>query len=170
METTVLIQSAPKPDAAFPPSQWCYTYNLIKIGQLTSEIFKFESVDDDGRRRTTDDDGRTDDGPLVYYKLTLWAFGSGELIKGCRSKTHFISSIFRLLCPALWHYVREHIIYTVYSDCVLVFAFAFLTCKKTTTKNPTLNRTFSTESYRNWRKSINISKNKGLFLKNKQKF
>ena len=27
---------------------------------------------DDGRRRT-------DDGPLVYYKLTLWAFGSGEL-------------------------------------------------------------------------------------------
>ena len=24
---------------------------------------------------------RTDDGPLVYYKLTLWAFGSGELKK-----------------------------------------------------------------------------------------
>ena len=23
---------------------------------------------------------RMDDGPLVYYKLTLWAFGSGELI------------------------------------------------------------------------------------------
>ena len=33
---------------------------------MASEIFKFESVDDD-------------DGPLVYYKLTLWAFGSGEL-------------------------------------------------------------------------------------------
>ena len=43
---------------------------------------------------------------------------------------HFISSIFSLLCIALWHYVREHIIYTVYSDCVLVFAFAFLSCKK----------------------------------------
>ena len=31
---------------------------------------------------TTTDDGRTDgrtDGSLVYYKLTLWAFGSGEL-------------------------------------------------------------------------------------------
>ena len=54
------------------------------------------------------------------------AFG----IKGCSSKTHFISSIIRLLCPALWHYVREHIIYTVYSDCVLVFAFAFLSCRK----------------------------------------
>ena len=27
-----------------------------------------------GRRRR-----RTDDGPLLYYKLTLWAFGSGEL-------------------------------------------------------------------------------------------
>ena len=30
-------------------------------------------------RRTTYDGRRTDDGPLVYYKLTLWAFGSGEL-------------------------------------------------------------------------------------------
>ena len=42
------------------------TQNLIKIGQLASEIFKFESKDDN-------------DGPLVYYKLILWAFGSGEL-------------------------------------------------------------------------------------------
>ena len=33
--------------------------------RLALEIFKFESVDD-GRR--------TDVGPLVYYKLTLWAF------------------------------------------------------------------------------------------------
>ena len=57
--------------------------------------------------------------------------------------------------------------YTVYSDCVLVLAFAFLPCKK---KKSALNRTFSTESYRNWRKSINILKNNGLFLKNKQKF
>ena len=30
---------------------------------MVSEIFKFESVDDD--------DERMDDGPLVYYKLTL---------------------------------------------------------------------------------------------------
>ena len=47
----------------------------MKIGSLASAIFKFESVDDDERRR------RIDDGPLVYYKLTLWAFGSGELKK-----------------------------------------------------------------------------------------
>ena len=90
------------------------------------------------------------------------AFG----IKGCSSKTRFISSIFRFLCIALWHYVREHIICTVYSNYVLVFAFAFLSCKK----KSALNRTFSTESYRNGRKSINILKNNGLFLKNKQKF
>ena len=90
------------------------------------------------------------------------AFG----IKGCSSKTRFISSIIRLLCPPLWHYVCEHIIYTVFSDCVLVFAFAFLSCKK----KSALNRTFSTESYRNWRKSVKILKNKGLFLKNKQNF
>ena len=95
--------------------------------------------------------------------LSRLAFG----IKGCSSKTCFISSIIRLLCPALWHYVREHIIYTVYSDRVLVFAFAFLSCKK---KKSALNRTFSTESYRNWRKPVKILKNKGLFLKNKQKF
>ena len=37
-------------------------------------------------------------------------------------------------------------------------------------KKIALNRTFSTESYRNWQKSINILKNNGLFLKNKQKF
>ena len=30
-------------------------------------------------------------------------------IKGSSPKTYFISSIFRLLCIALWHYVREHI-------------------------------------------------------------
>ena len=59
----------------------------------------------------------------IFSRLT---FG----IKGCSSKTRFISSIFRLLCIALWHYVREHIKYTVYSDCVLVFAFTFLSCKK----------------------------------------
>ena len=38
----------------------------IKIDQdWPTALFKFERVDDNG--------------PLVYYKLTLWAFGSGEL-------------------------------------------------------------------------------------------
>ena len=60
--------------------------------------------------------------------------------------------------------------YTVYSDCVLVFAFAFPVMEKKKKKKSALNRTFSTESYRNWRKSINILKNNGLVLKNKQKF
>ena len=63
MDTRVLIQSASKHYAAFPHPKWCYTQNLIKIGQHASEIFKFESVDD-GRRWM-------DEGPLVYYKLTL---------------------------------------------------------------------------------------------------
>ena len=72
-------------------------------------------------------------------------------------------------CYAL-NCVREHIIDTVYSDCVLVFAFTFLSCKKKRKKKSALNRTFFTESYRNWRKSINVLKNNGLFLKNKQKF
>ena len=63
METRGLIQSAPKLYAAFPPP------HLIKIGQLALEIFKFEGVDKTGGRRT-------DEGPLVYYKLTLWPFSS----------------------------------------------------------------------------------------------
>ena len=63
---------------------------------------------------------------LLTQIFSQLAFG----IKGCSSKTRFISSISRLLCIALWHHVREHIIYTVYSDCVLVFAFTFLSCTK----------------------------------------
>ena len=69
-----------------------------------------------------------------------------------------------------------YIIYTVYSDCVLIFAFAFLSCKKKKKRKKkkkeiyALNRTFTTESYRNWRKSIKLLKNNGFFFKNKQKF
>ena len=33
---------------------------------------------------------QTDDGPLVYYKITLWAFGSGEL-KGSYTRFKFWS-------------------------------------------------------------------------------
>ena len=42
--------------------------------------------------------------------------------------------------------------------------------KKKKKKIAALNRTFATEAYRNWQKSVNILKNNGLFLKNKQKF
>ena len=49
--------------------------------QQASEIFKFESVDDDGR-------WRVDNGPLVYYQLTLWAFGSGELTRAVRGSDY----------------------------------------------------------------------------------
>ena len=61
----------------------------IKFDQNWPYGFRDIQVWKCGRRRTTDDDDddddgrrRTDDGPLVYYKLTLWAFGSGELIIG----------------------------------------------------------------------------------------
>ena len=45
----------------------------IKFDQDWPNGFRDIQVWKCGRRR------RTDDGPLVYYKLTLWAFGSGEL-------------------------------------------------------------------------------------------
>ena len=53
-------------------ADWLQRYSSLKVW----------TTEDDGRRQTTtdDDDGwTTDDGPLVYYKLTLWAFGSGKL-------------------------------------------------------------------------------------------
>ena len=50
METTILIQSAPKPNTINPPTQLWFTFNLIKIGLLASEIFFFEIVD--GRTTT----------------------------------------------------------------------------------------------------------------------
>ena len=52
-------------------ANWLQRYSSLKVWTTTTT--------DDGRRTTTD-------GPLVYYKLTLWAFGSGELTRwrGCR--------------------------------------------------------------------------------------
>ena len=55
---------------------------------------------DDGRQ-TTDDGRRTDDGPLVYYKLTLWAFGSGEL-KMCQLFFHE-KSIYEISLACMVH-------------------------------------------------------------------
>ena len=56
----------------------------IKFDQDWPTGFRDIQVWKCGRRRTDGRmDGRTDDGPLVYYKLTLWAFGSGELKIGC---------------------------------------------------------------------------------------
>ena len=66
IETRVLIRSDPKPNAAFPPTQWCFRYNLFAINPLVSEIFMFESVNTRTHART---DRRTP-ARLVYYKLT----------------------------------------------------------------------------------------------------
>ena len=68
METTILIQSAPKPNAINPPSQLWFTLNLIKIGLLASEIFFFEIVDG---RRTTD--------ACLSYKLTCEPSAQAEI-------------------------------------------------------------------------------------------
>ena len=66
----------------------------IKFDQDWPTGFRDIQVWKCGRRTTTDDDGRrTDDGPLVYYKLTLWAFGSGELKMGIFQKKLFCFKI-----------------------------------------------------------------------------
>ena len=70
------MQPFPQPSDA-THKIWSRLANCL---QRYSSLKVWTTTDDDGRRRTTTDDGRrTDDGPLVYYKLTLWAFGSGEL-------------------------------------------------------------------------------------------
>ena len=47
----------------------------------------------------------------------------------------------------LWHYVCEHIIYTLFSYYVLVFAFAFLSAKKKSALNfSPLNHTVTGEN------------------------
>ena len=53
-------------------AKWLQRYSSLKVWTTTR----------DGRRGT-------DDGPLVYYKLTLWAFGSGELITEKRWRHRF---------------------------------------------------------------------------------
>ena len=65
-----------KLNKANPPTQWWYLWYLIKINQLAFEIFLFESVD-----------ARTDDGTLLYYKLTLWAWLSELIINKMSSST-----------------------------------------------------------------------------------
>ena len=62
METTILIQSAPKPNAINPPTQLWFTLNL----RLASEIFFFEIVD--GRRT----DGRRMPAYPISSPVSLW--------------------------------------------------------------------------------------------------
>ena len=65
-----------------PPTHGCSTQNFAFIGQAVSEKKIFEIVD---RRRT-------DDGAWPSYKLTLWAFGSGELKIGVYMQNHLYKS------------------------------------------------------------------------------
>ena len=81
VETTIWIQSAPKPNTINPLTQLRFTLNLIKIGLLASEIFFFEIVDGrttDGRRRTTD--------ACLSYKLTCEPSAQVSLKYGCTPK------------------------------------------------------------------------------------
>ena len=58
-----------KPEFPFPHYNE-NTPNFFNIGKLASEIYKFESVENDKANNNK---------LLLYYRLTLSAFGSGEL-------------------------------------------------------------------------------------------
>ena len=77
MATRVPIQLAKKkPYAAFPPDWWCFTWNLIKIYQLTLEIYNFKSVDEWCWQTPPDH-------CLTSTSLQPSAFDSGALKKRC---------------------------------------------------------------------------------------
>ena len=62
-----------------PPFHRSSIWNLTLIGPVVSEEKMFKEC---GRRRTTtadDDDVRRTTEAYLFYKLTKWAFGSGEL-------------------------------------------------------------------------------------------
>ena len=67
METRVLIWPGPNSNATFPLPQWCFRSNLITIGLVVLEIFKFENVNG---RTDAHTDGWTLARPL-YYKLPM---------------------------------------------------------------------------------------------------
>ena len=71
-------------------------------------------------------------------------------------------------CYAL-HYGIIYVTYNIH--CIFRLCASVCLCISVMQKiRSLLNRTFSTESYRNWRNSINILKTNELFLKNKHKF
>ena len=90
MVTTVFNKSVPKLYAVNPPPQQCYIQNLIKIGQYFGRYSCLKVWTDSLQ-------GKTYGGPSLYYKLTLWAFGSGELII---YNFHFCPC--KSLCDQIW--------------------------------------------------------------------
>ena len=96
----------------------------IKFDQDWPTAFRDIQVWKCGRRRTTDDDGRrTDDGPLLYYKLTLWAFGSGEL-KNRRAHCMAGVALHTKMCMSVFHsYLKETKKSTVNSYNLILYHF-----------------------------------------------
>ena len=84
----------------------------IKFDQDWPTGFRDIQVWKCGRWRTT----TTDSGPLVYYKLTLWAFGSGELkmvylgliLYSCYIVYNCFSTNFSLLVIFMMHLIRKN--------------------------------------------------------------
>ena len=73
-------------------ASWLQRYTGLKVWTTTT---------DDGQRRT-------DDRPLLYYKLTLWAFGSGELKTQSRvtvlalcTSSHIVLHLCKVSCKYL---------------------------------------------------------------------
>ena len=66
----------PKTKAAFPPPQWCFVKIWLRSAHWLWRYSCLKVWTDTHTDWLTD---RQTSARLVYYKLTLWAFGTGEL-------------------------------------------------------------------------------------------
>ena len=98
METRVLTQSAPKPYAASPPPPPPPVMLHIKFDQDWPTGFRDIQVWKCGR-------WPMDDGPLVYYKFTLWAFRAKKHNHG---RNHAVNSAYCQLYPIIATYFERH--------------------------------------------------------------
>ena len=78
MAAILVMWPGPFEQTFVPPSHRSSKWNLTLIGPVVSEEKMFKEC---GQRNTDDDDGRWTTEAYLSYKLTKWAFGSGELIK-----------------------------------------------------------------------------------------
>ena len=70
---------------------------------------------------------RTDDGPLVHYKLTLWAFGSGELKKSKRLRHGSSQFLVARFTPSIIHWLFK----LPTRKCLFIVSFMYVVCIST---------------------------------------
>ena len=93
MAAILVMWPGPFEQTFVPPSHRSSIWNLTLIGPVVSEEKMLKEC---GRRRTTTYDRQRTTEAYLSYKLTIWAFDSGELIKGfdpCTNSLAFVKVV-----------------------------------------------------------------------------